>query len=133
MANQIRFMRQLLYSLKREYGFNCTFQRVVQNQKDYISGIRSATPASYTINRVIRLPDEMSRLTNLDFLFGKFSMGAKVEQHNRFFIVDAKSLPVGYFPQIEDIILLGKSTYRIIEVEEMDYQIGYFIKGQENK
>lgn len=133
MSNQIRFIRNVLYNLKKEFGFDCTFQVISEVQKDYISGVRATTTTPYIVKKVIRLPDETSRLTNLDFIFKQYSMSPKIDKSVRLFIVDAKSLPTGYMPALDHHILMGSHVYQIIKIEELDSNLGYLISGQEGK
>ncbi len=127
--NQIRFIRRVLYSLKHEYGFDGIITRDTLIQKDYVSGTVASTEATFYIKKIIRLPNDTSRISSLDMLFGKFSSGAKVDKNTRLFIMDKQ---LTYIPKMDDTIALGSSLYKIIKIEELDLQLGYLITGQQN-
>lgn len=131
MSNQINFIKSMLYNLTKEYGTTVQLRREIVGVTNYTTGSKSIEPYVINIKRVIRFPEQSSRLSNLDFIFKKFSLPTLPDVHSRQFIINAKNLPTDFKPKQEDVITVGSIGFRIAKVEELDYQLGYLISAEE--
>lgn len=128
--NNTDFIKQVLYGLTRRYGATVTITRNVVGSTDYTTGVKTIEPTVHTIKRVIRLPENSSRIINLDLLVHKFSLPALPDIFKRQFIINAKELPAGFVPIQEDLITLGDRSYKIAKVEQLENKYGYFIDAE---
>jgi hypothetical protein len=131
--SQIGLIKQVLYDLKRGFGEDGIFKVVTRQGADYISGVVANNVQQFVVHKVIMLPEEQSRLLLLGRLItGDYNKAPKINKKTRLFIVDGKELPVGYVPKIDHYIIFGGDTYRITTIEQLEYQLGYLITGEEN-
>lgn len=131
MPNQISFIQDILYSLTRQYGVKGQIVRKIIGSTNYETGAKIITTEVIRINRIIRLPDNSSRVSNLDFLVRKFSLPTLPDINKRQFIVNAKDLPKTFTPRLEDIITVNVINYKISKVEQLEDRVGYLIEGEE--
>lgn len=122
----MKFLKQLIYTLKRDYGRQITYFRVTGSTSiDYINNT-SITPTSSTvIKKAILLP----KRTTLDnyIVFPKSSLGYFTKNIQQI-IIDGKD--IAFDPQIQDYMEFDSRRYNIKEAITLDRRSGFLIYAE---
>ena len=105
------FIRQTIYSLKRQYGSLALIIKVSNTKTDYKTGGKTRDAVPYRVPHVIMLPEEMAYEVN---------KGAVYEKSDTTFLVDLRDLPNGLEIDMDDQIVIESDTYQVIHVETYD-------------
>ena len=129
--NLQKLYRQVLYSLKRQYGDQITICRNTEVSTNYVTGAKSYTCSRTAINRAILLPTNFSRVSdyklpmisaNKMFVFGAtFDVGTKV------IVIDIQDVPTYFELSLSDWILIDNVRYEITGIEELEYRAGWVV------
>ncbi len=123
---QTGFIRKLLYTLKRGYGFPITLHKIESETHDYETGEREPTIITQKINRAIMLPGHMQRKFESDSLPTGFRYGAFFDTSTKKIIIDAADL--GTFNiEISDYIIWNAKRWEVAQFQELEYQTAYVI------
>lgn len=128
---QWEFIRQALYSLKKDYGAEVTVIKLVDSQTDYKTGVKTITKSIHPIRRAIMLPEEIFRkveqgIAHLSANKMFVSQGG-YDVDNCTFIVDAKDMPEGYTWGLDDHIQVVAEVFKVIKISEFEYDSGWMI------
>jgi len=129
--NLQRTYRQVLYSLKKQYGDTITVCQNITASTNYITGAKSYTCSRTKINKAILLPTNIGRKTdyklpmmsaNKMFIFGAtFDVGSKI------IVIDIRDVPTYFELSMDDWILIENERYEITGVEELEYHAGWVL------
>ena len=74
VQRQTRFIRKLIYTFKKEYGFAVQFYKVTAEVLDLQTGVSTPTIEYKKVNKVVILPSDLQRRfeTNSDFNYGAY-------------------------------------------------------------
>lgn len=127
----LRFIRQTLYSLTRNYGAPADIYRNTSAAVDNSTGVTIVQRSVVRCRRVIRLPDNRSRQFAYDIAFlaanKNFTYGGTWDTGKRSFVVLASEL-VGFVPTIGDWVVHDSKRWDVKKVEELDYKQGYLLE-----
>lgn len=125
--NRIRVnteLRDLVYTLRQEFG-ECVdlYQRVSINP-NYISGNPGIQEKKIKLPKVPVLTGDLAR----DFLYNRaymvanknFTYGAYMDEEHRTIIIDAKYLPQGYVYNADDFCIIRGNRYKVKNASEID-------------
>lgn len=129
--NQLIFLRDLLYNLKREYGTQVEFFRTSNTTTNFKTGAQIADKFQFTLRKVIRLPADISRNFSYDLSFiaanKNFTYGGTYDKTVERLIVDAKDVVTNFMFDVEDYAAIGNKRYIIRKIEELKEQVGYLL------
>ena len=127
-----QFIRRSLYMLKRQYGAKVTVCKLLDSDTDYRTGQKSIQRELHPVQRAIMLPVEEIRNVEQGIAHlsaNKFFVAqAGFEQSKALFIFDASDLPDGFRFNLDDYVIVEDDYYRVIEVDEYEYDSGWIIK-----
>jgi hypothetical protein len=127
-----QFLRQNLYSLKREYGARVTVCKVLDINTDYQTGQKTVSRELHQVARAIMLPVEESRQVQQGIAHlsanKRFVSQAGFDEEKALFIFDASDLPAGFQFDLDDFVIVEDEYYRVTEVDEYEYDSGWIIK-----
>ncbi len=129
--NVLRQIRQIVYRLKRNFGVPITFIRLSNYQDDGDTGDMSQTKQNITIKRAILAPAKMIRdfVYDLSFIAANknFTYGGYFDAGDRIMIIDAKDLPKGFEPNLNDYIIYDGVKYTLKEVHPVAENYAWLI------
>lgn len=131
MPNHLSFIKDVLYSLTRDYGETIIVKRQLIGTTNYKTGAKNITDVIFTLKYVIRLPDQTSRISNFEFIFRKFALSPIADKKKRQFILNSRYLPTDYKPLQDDIFKINNYEYRVSKIEELENSLGYLIEAEE--
>lgn len=128
-----RFIRRILYSLKKRYGGHVTFHRDSE-QLDLKTGKKIVTKEIFQISKAIILPNDIQQKFVYDLSFiannKEFTTGGIFDTGPRRVILDSKDLN-GYVPQDRDYFTFDGVRYNVVRFSRFEFNTGYIITGQE--
>lgn len=128
MRNQLRFIGETLYDLKKDYGLVGDVYRITGETVDPETGVRTTVREKHRIKKMILLP---TNLTAQMFIAGGYvrpdpsfpSSGWEVT--DTFVIIDHKD--VTFEIKKEDYIVIQHKRYNIKSINEVEPNIGLLI------
>lgn len=134
--NQLRFIRNVLYRMKRRYGLPANLIKIISEVVDLETGVKTLTRDNLQLSRVIILPSTIKRefFYDLAFITGNkdFTYGGSTLADSRKFIIDQEDLGSWVLAVGDGIIYNGK-RYEIQEVDEFENKTGYLITAKESE
>lgn len=127
-------LRQLLYSLKMEYGAYVVIYKLVSSSTDERTGTKTTDVTPFKVRRAVVLPNAIRRV---DFKSSaliasnrEFSQGGYGDSGTRSFIVDRRDVPT--LPQLtaDDWLVYDNRKFQVATVEELDVA-GWLITAKE--
>ena len=121
---QTRFIRKILYTLKRGYGFTITLHKITDETRDYESGKLTTTIVTKKIKRAIILPATIRR--QYEQTSPGFKYGGLFDTGTRQIIIDATDLD-NYVIEVDDYIIWNGKRWQVAEIQILEYQTAYVI------
>lgn len=126
---QLRFLRSLLYKLKRQFGKTIDIYRLDSSVVNRETGKKTIVKTKYTIKKAIVLTNQEARSFQYDKSYisaaKNFTYGAWFDVDSRLFIIDSVDLPVGFKILIDDFIIFGQQRFEIKNATIAD--TGYYM------
>lgn len=136
IQKQTRFIRRVLYTLKRGYGFPLTLHKVSKETYDRETGKRTATIEIRKIKRAIILPSTMQTKFEHDLAYTasnrNFTYGGTYDMSLRKVIIDARDLG-DFVIEMEDYFIYNEKRWQINSIQEFEFRTGFLIIGKEVK
>jgi len=133
--NLNRRIRQLLYSLKRQYGGPLKIYKLESSTTAYETGIKTTLISITSIPRAIILPVKVARevATSITIVAANKMMvyGGSYDAGVRQFVLDARDLPDGFNFSKDDFIIYNDRRYEIKSYEEFEFHTGWNVIGKE--
>lgn len=133
--NLNRRIRQLLYSLKRQYGGPLIIYKLESSTVDYETGIKTTFVSTTKIHRAIILPVKVARevATSITIVAANKMMvyGGSYDAGIRQFVFDARDLPDNFNFSKDDFIVYNGRRYEIKSYEEFEFHTGWNVIGKE--
>lgn len=123
---QTVFIRKMLYTLKRGYGFPITLHKITDETHNYETGKRVPTILTQRIERAIILPATLRRIFESDSLPTDFKYGALYDSSLRQVVIDADDLN-DFEIEINDYLIWNEKRWQVSQVQELEYQTAYNI------
>lgn len=125
--NRLRFIKRVIYSLKRQYGGPVDVYQNVIGPTNYETGQRSVTKNKWSIRQAIRLPRDIMRDALFDQLGNRvFAYGNMVQLADRTIIIDWRDLPTMIGDDNWYVIIDGHH-YEIVRAEAFDNNAALFV------
>jgi hypothetical protein len=127
--NELRFIKEVIYDLKRDYGGPIDIYQNVVGETDFRTGEKTIEKRHWKIRRAIRLPRDIHR----DAIFSAtgntlFAYGNVIELADRNIIIDWRDLPAGFnFKEENWYVVIEAGHYEIVKVIEFDNRAAIFI------
>lgn len=116
--NQLRYIKQNLYDLKRRFGFALDIYHNSTNIINTQTGQRTEVKVIHHIKRALILPLTLA-LKNYLGGTGAFSM-ANYEVGDKMVVVDFRDLPDNYIITLTDYIIVQNIRYKLISIENSE-------------
>ena len=131
MNNNPRFIKNVLYSLKRKFGQEIEFIFKVTSTANSRTGKITVTKDSFNIRRGILLPSQLEKefTYNLTFIASNknFTYGGLYDTTTRRVILDAVDLPNQFTPEIGQTLIFDARRWDIKKVQEFQIGRGFFL------
>lgn len=128
---QQRFLRQLLYTLKRNYGDTVTLYHGGASSTNIETGARTVVQSWFTIKKAIVLPSKLGRETQLGITEisanKKFMYGMSYDASVRTFVLDGRDLPSNFELNKDDWIRYENRRYNIKDITEFEQFAGWIV------
>jgi hypothetical protein len=124
--NQLRFVRDVIYRLKRNYGLPADFYKLASSSVDRATGKKTTVRLKASVARVIALPSRNQREFYYDLTFiasnKNFTYGGFVDTDERRFVVDRRDLRHKEFSILEvgQYMVYKEQRFDIKEVAEFE-------------
>lgn len=132
--NLIRFIRQNIYTLKREYGGSVTVYKLLDASTNLDSGQKSYNSDSYEIRRAVVLPVHMVRhvIQSISLISAnkKIVQGGTFDMGDRVFIIDRRDVPSTLELMKDDWIIYDDRRYDIKTIDEYEQKTAWLIVGK---
>jgi len=132
-----RFIRRVLYSLKRQYGGRVDIYKLSDTETDYESGVKSYVRTMVTIRKCPVLPAKIQReaVQTISIISANkaFVYGGSYDAGTRTFIVDARDLPDDYEIVKDDWFIYNSRRYELKSILEFEQHTGWIVVGREVK
>lgn len=123
-VKQHRYIRNILYNLKKVFGQPLTLYKFVSKTRDIDSGLITRLFFVNTISRAVIFPDVMTR----DFVYDlayiaankNFTTGAFFDRTDRQILIDNHDLTLNVPVQINDCISFDGNLYDVKRCEELE-------------
>lgn len=137
MNNQLVYISQTLYDLKRSYGYPVDIYTTTGSTVNLESGAKTVARDVFKIKKGILLPKRITR----EFIDGQtFSVGLKNLAYGgsfnlgrRVLIIDIKDYPATYIVKPDDYVVINHERFNIIEAEQFDHRLCVLFNIQEIK
>lgn len=129
MARVLKNHRQIMYQLRRDWGLSVDIYRPLDRVQDILTG---NIVSSFEIHNIPRAP-VLTASSNRHFVYdlayiavGKnFTEGAYFDKSQRWIIFDARELPCGFVPTLNDFVTFKTKQYEIKDVETVEELAAY--------
>ena len=130
----IRFIRQNIFTLKREYGSSITVYKLLDASTNLDSGVKSYTSNSYEIRRAVVLPVHMVRhvIQSISLISAnkKIVQGGTFDMGDRVFIIDRRDVPSTLELMKDDWVIYDDRRYDIKTIDEYEQKTAWLIVGK---
>jgi len=121
--NQLNFIQRVIYILKRQYGFPLIFCRLVEEHLDFDTGKKIPTTIAFQINKVIILPDSLTKKFDYDLSFiaanRNFTYGGFYDTATRHLIIDKRDLH-DYEIRTDDYFIYQGERWQVALVDDFE-------------
>jgi len=114
-----RFLRQLVYDLKRDYGFQILIVKTLSVDVDLINGTKRPTFSYHSIKRAIFLPARNFRSFVYDLTYvasnKNFMTGSFFDPTDRVIFLDVRDIDE---IAIDDRVIYNNEEYIVVEIQD---------------
>lgn len=132
-----RFIRRILYSLKRQYSGRVDVYKLGSTATDYETGEKTYTRTMICVPKCIVLPVKIQRevVQSISQISANkmFVYGGTYDAGTRMFIIDARDLPANYEITDDDWLIYDNRRYDIKSITEFEQHTGWIVIGKEIK
>ena len=132
MTQNVKWIRDTLYRLKRDFGDAATLVQPIQEQTNTETGVRTVSRNVFHLPRVVILPQEMIRTVFYDLGFLKannnFVYSGELDQLNTLILIDGRDVNnLRHYRKIElkDYIFYKNVRFEIERMTDLNFDVGY--------
>jgi len=129
--NLLRQINLILYRLKRQWGLTVVYYQVKTQTHNVETGEITREYNTFTISRAPVLPNAVDRHFVYDLTYiaanNNFVEGALFDRENRNLIIDARDLPKGFEPSMDDHIEFEDQRYEMKKITALAQGRGYLL------
>lgn len=130
----VKFIRDALYSLKKDYGVPIKYGVLSKNNIDLDTGLNVVEKKVYLIRKAVLLPTKLLRKFAQDIAYlaanKNFTYGALFDEKTSLFIVDARDLPKGLQLNMDDFLFMKHQRFVVKTAEILEHNCGWLITAQ---
>lgn len=130
-----RFIRTILYDLKRRFGGSVTFHRTTHN-KNFYNGTDAIGILAWKFKKVIVLPRNLEQKFVYDLSYiasnKNFTMGAVFDTSSRRVILDVHDAGA-YVPELRDYFVVDNKRFDITDIQKFEFNTGFLVIGQQTE
>lgn len=127
----VQFIRDMLYSMKRDYGLPIRYGRIATQELNYNTGENVVVKHVYSIRKAVVITNTLNRRFVQDIAYlaanKNFTYGGLFDENSTFFIIDARDLPKNVTIEMDDFIFYEHGRYYVKKVERLAYNCGYIV------
>lgn len=131
MRTKLKFIKNVVYRLKRSYGLPIDYYQFVEHETDLEDGDKTTTLKKTYIRRavVLRAREFRSFVYDLAFISANkdFTTGGFFDPEDRKVIIDAADVPVNFEPNIDDYYIFQNEKYEVKEVFYFENNYAYMM------
>ncbi len=131
IRRQTRFIRRVLYSLKKEFGFDITFHKMLDQTLNLEEGTSTQTFEIKRVRRAIILPDSKRDTFEYDLAFiaaaKNFTYGGSYTTSTRRIIVDKQDLG-DYVIELRDYIIWNEKRWEVSKLDSYELETGFIVQ-----
>lgn len=131
----IKFIRNILYSLKRRFGLPMEFVYKLTSSTDSRTGKVTITKESFRVNRAILLPSVVERTFSYDLTFiasnKNFTYGGLYNTDERRIILDGIDLPNQFEPKAGQSVIFNGKRWDIKKVQQFQIGKGFLLTAKQ--
>lgn len=120
MKSKLKFIRNVIYRLKRSYGLPIDYHQIKEHNMDPESGNKTFSLVHTHIRRaiVLRAREFRSFVYDLAFISANkdFTTGGFFDPEDRKVVIDSRDVPVGFDPKVDDYYIYKNEKYEVKEV-----------------
>ena len=121
LATKRKFIKRVLYKLKRSYGMPVDYYRIVTHTSDLEKGTKTTIETKTHIRRaiVLRAREFRSFVYDLAFISANkdFTEGGFFDPEDRNIILDTKDLPKNFDPNVDDYLIIKDKRYDVSVIQ----------------
>lgn len=131
MQVNMRFIKSILYQLKRQYGASVTLYKTTAYDIDPKTGKKSSSIVKHQVKLAIVLPDSLANKFAYEHSYlvanRKFTYGAQWDQRQRLVVIDGEDLPKGFTIEVETSLVFDNERYVVRKADKFDIGYGYLL------
>lgn len=131
--SKLGFVKNTLYDLKKQYGRPIALYKTTTTN-DLQTGKRTVTRIKYPIRKGILLPESYitTKIYSLSYIAANknFTYGALFNRKVKIILIDQSDIR-GIRIEPEDYIVLDNRRYDIKNIEDLEFNTGYIIIGEQ--
>lgn len=135
--NSLGYIRELLYELKKDYGYTLDVYSDASYTVDPKTGIRTLVRTVVRIKKAILLPTTLARKFAYEHSYlaanRPFSYGAQYDINTRQVIVDVQDIPKDFEFIVDGSTVFESRRYQIKTAERFDHRLAYLLTLVETK
>jgi hypothetical protein len=133
---QTQFIRQVLYTLKRGYGFPVVFHKIISEDIDKQTGKRDVTIQTQRVRLGIVLPASLMAKFEYDLAYTasnrNFTYGGGYGTSTRRIIIDARDLN-NFEIELDDYFIYEGKRWQVSKIVTFEFDTGFIVHGREVK
>lgn len=121
---QTAFIKKLIYSLKRAYGFTITLHKIGSENLNYETGNKTVIITTQKINQAVLLPAHFERIneqTSPDFKYGGY-----FDTSTRRILIDTKDLN-NFEIEVDDYFIWDGKRWQISEFYPYEFDAAFIL------
>ena len=133
--NDLRFIKDILYTLKRAYGRPVNIVWRVSSTADLETGVKSVVQDSFSVDRVIVLPATTDRNFAYDLAYiasnKNYSYGGFYDKNRRRIVLERSDLPPDFEIKIGYFFIFEEARYEVKAIDNFGERLAYDLDCQE--
>lgn len=131
MQVNMRFIKSILYQLKRQYGASITLYKTTAYAVDPKTGKKNVCVVKQEVKLAIVLPDTLANKFAYEHSYlvanRKFTYGAQWDQRQRLVVIDGQDLPKDFTIEVETSLVFANERYVVRKADKFDVGYGYLL------
>jgi hypothetical protein len=123
-SRQFRFVRDILYSLKQDYGMRADLYHILSVIQDPKTGRKTINKTKYVIKKAILLPTLLKRQLSVELGFKPSGQGNAPPGYDikeRLIIIDNKDLPKDFEIGTSDYLVIDHERHDIKSIDSLEH------------
>lgn len=135
MGYDLRFIKNVLYSLKRDYGLPVNIVWRTSSTANLRTGKKDVIQDSIQVNRGIVLPSTINQDFAYDLSFiasnKNFTYGGLFDEQHRRVIIDRADLPPDFEIKRGYYLVFNQKRYEVEQINEFENGAGYMVLAKQ--